>query len=349
MNETGRSDLNTIFAEMVMAVHSISEPERVVAAISKLLPFYVRILRVCSDGVLPRSRMRQALVNLNERRDKHGRISYMWNDDVRPTGDAAHTICEVAQVGCEVLRFLKQTGKWYIDRMVGLSSQCIRNINELIDMITLVNSQTLEYSRVGCTGVNMDVFDRAPMGELTRQLRHDSSNERRVADVSEVPGPGVNPKDMKPSDDDAETDLDTQTTKDYAGSADTNEAVELVPEGVDTAHASTSLVAGEPSVTPHEKRSPPSGSELDGFGSELDGSRKTRVGYTRKHKKQNLARLRKNTVPAHAKRTYQCVAYRQVYWHAKAIGKRDVAARAHAGIAYQRAGEEFDALDTIFG
>jgi len=269
------------------------------------------------------------------------------------------------------------------------------NISELVGMITLVNSHTTDamvaackVARVGCTGCYMDAFDRALSGE------------RRVADVSEAPGPGVNPKAMRSSDDDAETALHTPMKTEDAGSADTNEAVKLVPEGVDTAHASTSLVAGEPSVTPHQKRSPPSGSELegfgreldgskeafakpepaamdtkesqpktrvsytrkhhkrsppsgselDGFGSELDGSGKTRVGYTRKDKKHNLAWRRKNTVPVHAKkRAYQCVAGRQAYKHAKAIGKGDVAARAHAWLAYKRAAEEFDDLDTIFG
>ena len=386
MNETGRRDLATIFAELEVAVGFHSGPGRAVAAISKLYPFYVRILRLCSNGVLPRSRMRQALVNLNERRDIHGMIPYMWNYDGPSTVDAAHAICEIARVGAAKLRDLKQSGKRYIHSMYGQPPQCITNINQLIDMITLVNSHTTEamvvarqYARVDSTGCCMDIFERVLSGELTRPLRHDSSNESLVADPSEVPGPGVNPKDMRSSDNVAETDLDTQTTTEDAGSSGTNEGVQLVPGGVDTAHASTSLVAGEPPVTPRLKRLKgflPSGSVLDrpsaektndvdelseeAFAQPKPAAMPTTISQPKKNvaipfwlKKQNVCGPVKKTVPAKngrdSRRDYQKNAFQCELRQAKALGKSEPVAQAYARKAYHRAGAEFDNLAAIFG
>ena len=282
MDDIGHTDLQEVFSELEVSADWNSSPGKAATAIANLHGFYVKILRLCRNGVLPRERMRTALCNLDGRQDIFGVRHYKWNFDSKPTPVVAQNICGTIRVGASKLRELKQSGKKYVHAMIGQSKDNAELINELIDMITLANSPNTEamvvarqFSHVDDTGCCMEIFDRVLTGALTRPLRHDSSNESLVADVSEVPGPGVNPKDMRSSDNVAETDLDTQTTTEDTGSAGTNEAVKLEPEGVDTAHAgltnvvadgsifNTSRVAEQPPVTPQSKPSCTIGIELD--------------------------------------------------------------------------------------
>ena len=278
MKEVGHTTLYCLFSELEMAADWNSAPGKAVQAISNLYPFYVKILQLCPNGVLPRARMRHALINLDEKRDCDGLLPYKWNFETRSTVDAAHAICETIRVGASKLRDLKQCGKRYIHSMIGQSWEVAKKVDELIAMITLANSPHTEamvvarqYSYVDDTGCCMEIFDRVLTGAITRPLRYDSSNESLVQVVEE--DPGVDPTDMRSSEDVAEKNLDTQPGGEWIpnsgspastpASVNTNDAPQVRQEGVNTDLASTSVVSEQPPMTPHLKTPPQSGSELD--------------------------------------------------------------------------------------
>ena len=105
-------------------------------------------------------------------------------------------------------------------------------------MITFANSPETEamdvahqHSNVDDTGCCMDVFDRVLSGALGRPLQPDS----RLHDMT-----WKKPLFMRSSEDVA---LGTQTPAGDAGSVGTDEAVELEPAGVGTAHRYEPLIA----------------------------------------------------------------------------------------------------------
>ena len=259
-------DLYSLFSELAMCADWNTAPGSAVTAIANLHGFYVKILRLCRNGVLPRERMRTALCNLNDRKDIFGVAHYKWNFDSRPTVDVAHSICGTIRVGTSKLRDLKQSGKRYIHAMLGQGNENCNKIDELIDMITLANSPKTEamvvarqFSYVDDTGCCMEVFDRVLSGALCRPLRNDSSTESLVGT-----DPGVEPTDMRSSEHVATTDLDTQTTAENEGSVCMHGPAKREPDGVDTAHGSTiAVVAEQTPVTPHPKASCMPGNELD--------------------------------------------------------------------------------------
>ena len=289
-----------------------SSPGKAVIAIANLHGFYVKILRLCRYGVLPRESMRTALCNLDDRLDIFGVRHYKWNFDSRPTVDVAHGICEIIRVGSSKLRELKQSGKRYVHAMIGQGKDNATLINELIDMITLANSPNTEamvvarqFSHVDDTGCCMEIFDRVLEGALTRPLRDESDNESLVEQ-----GPGVELMDTGSSQGVATTCLDSQTTAENEGSVGTPVPAKLEPEGVDTAHAgltnvvadgslfNTSRVAEQPPVTPPPKPSCTIGIELDRPSTEkTEGAGKLGLDDTRP-----LEDFGKSSVPAMARK-----------------------------------------------
>ena len=277
MDDIGHTDLHSVFSELEMSADWNSSPGKAATAIANLHGFYVKILRLCRNGVLPRERMRTALCNLDGRQDIFGVRHYKWNFDSRPTPVVAQNICETIRVGSSKLRELKQSGKKYVHAMIGQSKDNAELINELIDMITLANSPNTEamvvarqFSHVDDTGCCMEIFDRVLEGALTRPLRDESDNESLVEQ-----GPGAELMDTRSSQGVATTCLDSQTTAENEDSAGTPGPAKLEPEGVDTAHAgltnvvadgsifNTSRVAEQPPVTPQSKPSCTIGIELD--------------------------------------------------------------------------------------
>ena len=111
-------------------------------------------------------------------------------------------------------------------------------IDELIDIMTFAYSHETEamdvahqHSNVDDTGCCMDVFDRVLSGALGRPLQPDS----RLNDMT-----WKKPLFMRSSEDVA---LGTQSPAGDAGSVGTDEAVELEPAGVGTAHRYEPLIA----------------------------------------------------------------------------------------------------------
>ena len=277
MDDIGHTDLQSVFSELEMSADWNSSPGKAATAIANLHGFYVKILRLCRNGVLPRERMRTALCNLDGRQDIFGVRHYKWNFDSSPTPVVAQNICGTIRVGASKLRELKQSGKKYVHAMIGQNKDNAELINELIDMITLANSPNTEamvvarqFSHVDDTGCCMEIFDRVLEGALTRPLRDESDNESLVEQ-----GPGAELMDTRSSQGVATTCLDSQTTAENEDSAGTPGPAKLEPEGVDTAHAgltnvvadgsifNTSRVAEQPPVTPQSKPSCTIGIELD--------------------------------------------------------------------------------------
>ena len=313
MDDIGHTDLYSVFSELEMSADWNSSPGKAVTAIANLHGFYVKILRLCRNGVLPRERMRTALCNLDDRQDIFGVRHYRWNFDSRPTPVVAHGICETIRVGSSKLRELKQSGKRYVHAMLGQGKDNAKLINELIDMITLANSPNTEamvvarqFSHVDDTGCCMEIFDRVLEGALTRPLRDESDNESLVEQ-----GPGVELMDTGSSQGVATTCLDSQTTAENEGSVGTPVPAKLEPEGVDTAHAgltnvvadgslfNTSRVAEQPPVTPQSKPSCTIGIELDRPSTEkTEDAGKLGLDDTRP-----LEDFGKSSVPAMARKT----------------------------------------------
>ena len=277
MDDIGHTDLQEVFSELEVSADWNSSPGKAATAIANLHGFYVKILRLCRNGVLPRERMRTALCNLDGRQDIFGVRHYKWNFDSSPTPVVAQNICGTIRVGASKLRELKQSGKKYVHAMIGQSKDNAELINELIDMITLANSPNTEamvvarqFSHVDDTGCCMEIFDRVLEGAFTRPLRDESDNESLVEQ-----GPGAELMDTRSSQGVATTCLDSQTTAENEDSAGTPGPAKLEPEGVDTAHAgltnvvadgslfNTSRVAEQPPVTPQSKPSCTIGIELD--------------------------------------------------------------------------------------
>ena len=241
MLQNGSIDLYTPF----LALESAGDrhyPGRAIQVIAGLHPLYLKILRLCRDGVLPRERMQTALCNLDNRMGifrsryfgRKGRIP-----DGRPTGAVAQAIFDTIQNGANILRDLKTKESMYIRSMKWVRD--VHLIDELIDTITFANSPETEamdvahqHSNVDDTGCRMDVFDRVLSGALGRPLQPDS----RLNDMT-----WKNPLVMRSSEDVA---LGTQTPAGDAGDAGsvgTDEAVELERAGVDTAHRHGPLIA----------------------------------------------------------------------------------------------------------
>ena len=237
MLQNGSTDLYTPFVALESAAESmVCAPGRAIQAIVGLHPLYLKILRLCRDGVLPRERMQTALCNLDNRMgifrprlfSTKGRIP-----DGRPTGVVAQAIFDTIQNGANILRDLKTKESMYIRSMKWVRD--VHLIDELIDTITFANSPETEamdvahqHSNVDDTGCRMDVFDRVLSGALGRPLQPDIN---------------VRPWMDWPWKDPA---LGTQTPAGDAGDAGsvgTDEAVELERAGVDTAHRHGPLIA----------------------------------------------------------------------------------------------------------
>ena len=232
MLQNGSTDLYTPF----LALESAGDrhyPGRAIQVIAGLHPLYLKILRLCRDGVLPREMMQTALCNLDNRMGifrsryfgRKGRIP-----DGRPTGVVAQAIFDTIQYGANILRDLKTKESMYIRSMKWVRD--VHLIDELIDTITFANSPETEamdvahqHSNVDDTGCRMDVFDRVLSGALGRPLQPDIN---------------VRPWMDWPWKDPA---LGTQTPAGDAGSVGTDEAVELERAGVDTAHRYGPLIA----------------------------------------------------------------------------------------------------------
>ena len=68
MLQNGSNDLYTPFLALEShAEAKVSGPVRAIQAIAGLHPLYLKILRLCRDGVLPREMMQTALCNLDNR------------------------------------------------------------------------------------------------------------------------------------------------------------------------------------------------------------------------------------------------------------------------------------------
>ena len=68
MLQNGSIDLYTPFLALESAAETmVCAPGRAIQAIAGLHPLYLKILRLCRDGVLPRERMQTALCNLDNR------------------------------------------------------------------------------------------------------------------------------------------------------------------------------------------------------------------------------------------------------------------------------------------
>ena len=237
MLQNGSNDLYTPFLALESAAETmVCAPGRAIQAIVGLHPLYLKILRLCRDGVLPREMMQTALCNLDNRMcifrsrffGTKGRIP-----DGRPTGAVAQAIFDTIQYGANILRDLKTKESMYIRSMKWVRD--VHLIDELIDTITFANSPETEamdvahqHSNVDDTGCRMDVFDRVLSGALGRPLQPDIN---------------VRPWMDWPWKDPA---LGTQTPAGDAGDAGsvgTDEAVELERAGVDTAHRHGPLIA----------------------------------------------------------------------------------------------------------
>ena len=245
MLQNGSTDLYTPFLALESAAETmVCAPGRAIQAIVGMHPLYLKILRLCRDGVLPRERMQTALRNLDnhmgifrQRFFLKGRIP-----DGRPTVEVAQAICDIIQYGANILRDLKTKESMYIRSMKWVRD--VHLIDELIDTITFANSPETEamdvahqHSNVDDTGCRMDVFDRVLSGALGRPWQPD------------IPVPQWKVWPWK------DPALGTQTPAGDAGSVGTDEVVEPEPAGVDTAHASRSLTAESVlPVKPHWER-----------------------------------------------------------------------------------------------
>ena len=109
MAETGHADMYSCAMDLEMALEWASDPQRAVAAIAALHTLYVKILRLCPYGVLPRETMKTALCNLDDRifggifRE---RFFKKWNHDNRPSCEVANAIVEILQAGVSTLQEL---------------------------------------------------------------------------------------------------------------------------------------------------------------------------------------------------------------------------------------------------
>jgi hypothetical protein len=234
MLQNGSTDLYTPFLALESAAETmVCAPGRAIQAIAGLHPLYLKILRLCRDGVLPREMMQTALCNLDNRMGifrsryfgRKGRIP-----DGRPTGVVAQAIFDAIQYGANILRDLKTKESMYIRSMKWVRD--VHLIDELIDTITFANSPETEamdvahqHSNVDDTGCRMDVFDRVLSGALGRPWQPD------------IPVPQWKVWPWK------DPALGTQTPAGDAGSVGTDEAVELERAGVDTAHRHGPLIA----------------------------------------------------------------------------------------------------------
>ena len=275
MIKAGHTDMYSVFMELEFAGEWDATPSKAVAVIAGLIPLYSRILRLCRNCVLPIERLRTALCNLDNRMSIFQARFFPKGGfpDKRPTVEVARMICDLIQVGADMLRDLKTNSGTYHRSVAGLQPETTKKLDVLIGMISLDISQQKkdmayinQHSYVDATGCRMDVFDRALSGELGRpphqgenkycdedcdkshdMIKPDNSLHDltwdKYCDMFESHQGETRFVSMLSDEDVAEEIRGTQTAAGDAGSVGTDEVVEPEPAGVDTAHASQSLIA----------------------------------------------------------------------------------------------------------
>ena len=374
MAQVGNTDMYSVFLELEFAGEWDATPSKAVAVIAGLYPLYSRILRMCRNGVLPRERMRTALCNLDNRMGIfHARFFPKGGfSDSRPTVEVAHTICEIIQVGADMLRGLKKSSATYLRSMTGLTSETSKVIDELIDMMTLHDwhpPQAMAHA--------MDVLEQVPSGAVGRPLQPDSRltdlTWEQYCDMVE-PDPEENPcvmRSFQSNDDIAEEIRGTQTPAGDANSSTTDEAVEPEPAGVDTAHALLPVkphwdrprrngkwisrtAAGIGNCTdPGEKPMPLPAKAKKKPGKKIGSTARSKlVAYSKLVRRVREARVQKRGLHQEIgdrRRKYCEAAYRRrltrrVVSDGGTVGEQLAGHRKAARKAYVKAGREFDLI-----
>ena len=121
MKARGTNDLVTMFREIDGTSSWHSSPTKGVKAIADLEPFYTLMLEVCPNGIFPRRRMEEALINVNKIKWRDGTTPHMWHFANRDIGQAASQLGTTIRIGSSKLRDLKSNPRAYKHAMLGLS------------------------------------------------------------------------------------------------------------------------------------------------------------------------------------------------------------------------------------
>ena len=185
--------MTAVFEELGRSASWNSSPSKAVEVIARLEPFYTELLKLCRNGVIPRKRLVNALINLDTRATPGGERLTQWNaatpcQSLRPIEEAAEDLSKTIRVGASKLRDLKRHPKAYYVAMHGASDDCARIIDRLLDSMTFENSPvtsaalvTRQFEILDDTGCCMEIFCKVLRGDMTRPLQHDSSTESLVA------------------------------------------------------------------------------------------------------------------------------------------------------------------------
>ena len=192
MIEKNSNDLVKLFKGLEASSNWNSSPSTCIRAIANLDPFYTDMVRLCPNGMFPRKRLRDALVNVNNYRLTNDNRPHLWNFAARATTDAAHQLGTTMRRGASKLRDLKANASTYIAATRGLSADSRLVVDRLMDGLaptTAAQSVARQYSAVDSDGCHMEIFDTILRDGLVRYLRESSSCESYVAQPSECTPP----------------------------------------------------------------------------------------------------------------------------------------------------------------
>ena len=355
MDQCRCRNLTAVFEELGRSASWNSSPSKAVEVIARLEPFYTELLKLCRNGVIPRKRLVNALINLDTRATPGGERLTQWNaatpcQSLRPIEEAAEELSKTIRVGASKLRDLKRHPKAYYVAVHGASDDCARIIDRLLDSMTFENSPvtsaalvTRQFEILDDTGCCMEIFCKVLRGDMTRPLQHDSSTESLVAtpalDTAPTPGRAF----LTPTKSIASHEWPMSSMKETAESCPptpttTAGSTDLPTSNVfssPAAHVATNL--SEPSgvsETVRQRRS------RRAHLTKPSGASRTPTKAIQLH--QGAAPYMKETKE---KKNFMSRAYRVAYKASNARGFDEASSRAAAQKAYKAAGHRYVALN----